>query len=163
MPQLDLSVFPTQLFWLAVTFVILYLLMARGALPRIARVLEDRQARISHDLDEAERLKAESEKIIAAYEAELAAGRAKSQALLLETRQSLATAAASARAKLEASLNTELKAAEAGIQAAQQAALNQIGAAATEAAADAITRLLGHAPDPASVVAAIKAAGKGRA
>jgi F-type H+-transporting ATPase subunit b len=163
MPQLDLSVFPTQLFWLAVTFAILYLLMARGALPRIAQVLEDRQARISHDLDEAERLKAESEKIIAAYEAELAAGRAKSQSLMLEVRQNLAAAAASARAKLEVSLNDELKAAEAGILAAQQAALSQIDTAATEAAVDAITRLLGHAPDPASVIAAVKTASKGRA
>lgn len=163
MPQLDLSVFPTQLFWLAVTFAILYLLMARGTLPRIAQVLEDRQARISHDLDEAERLKAESEKIMAAYEAELAAGRAKSQSLMLEIRQNLAAAAASARAKLEVSLNDELKAAEAGILAAQQAALSQIDTAATDAAMEAITRLLGQAPDPASVSAAVKTASKERA
>lgn len=155
MPQLDLSVFPTQLFWLAITFTLLYLLMARGVLPRIAQVLDDRQARISFDLDEAERLKAESEQIIAGYEAELATGRARAQALLSETRQKLTADAAAARAKLENQLTASLKTAEAGIQAAKQAALGQLDQAATDAAVDVVARLLGQAPERAAVAAEI--------
>ncbi len=72
MPQFWLEDFLPQIFWLVVSFVILYLLMARIALPRIADVLEQRQNRIASDLDKAQELQADSEKTLADYEAQLA-------------------------------------------------------------------------------------------
>ena len=59
LPQLDADTYPTQIFWLVVTFVILYLIMSKVALPRIAEVLEERQERIADDIETAERLRAE--------------------------------------------------------------------------------------------------------
>ena len=52
-PPFDKQTFPSQLFWLTLTFVALYLLMSRIALPRIDSILERRRARIAGDLAEA--------------------------------------------------------------------------------------------------------------
>ena len=53
MPQLAFETYTPQLVWLAITFVLLYLVMWRVLLPRIGEVLDERQNRIQHDLDEA--------------------------------------------------------------------------------------------------------------
>src|SRR3546814_20450305 len=80
MPQLETAAFLPQLVWLAITFVVLYLLMAKVALPRVAGVLDERKKRLDHDLEEAARLKRETEKAIAEYEQALASARNNAQA-----------------------------------------------------------------------------------
>ena len=75
MPQFDLSTFPTQLVWLVIAFVLLYVLMARVALPRIGQVLEERQEKIDDNLDTAEKLRAETEADSESYEAALVQAR----------------------------------------------------------------------------------------
>ena len=73
MPQLVLEDWVPQLIWLAISFVVLYLIMSRVALPRIGTVIEQRRDRIAHDLDQAAHLKQETDQAIAAYESSLAA------------------------------------------------------------------------------------------
>src|SRR6266853_1051754 len=101
-PPFDKQTFPSQLLWLTVTFVALYLLMSRIALPRIDSILERRAQRISGDLAEASRLKGLSDAAIAAYEKSLAEARARAQALLNESRQRQAAEAEAARKALDA-------------------------------------------------------------
>jgi F-type H+-transporting ATPase subunit b len=158
MPQLDPSGFVPQLVWLVITFVALYLVMARVALPRIAQVLEERQTRVAHDLDEAERLKAETEKAIADYEAALAKARASAQAVLGAARQELNAAAARARTDLDAQLAEQAKAAESRIAEAKRQALAGLGGLAAGVARDVVARLGGGAADEAAVQRAVGAA-----
>ena len=75
MPQFDVSSFPTQLIWLVISFVLLYVLMSRVALPRIGQVLEERQEKIDDNLDTAEQLRAETEADSETYEAALVQAR----------------------------------------------------------------------------------------
>ena len=82
MPQLDLATFTPQLVWLGITFILLYLVMWRVALPRIGEVLEERQNRIQHDLDEAGRLKGEAEQALADFETSLSEARSKAHTQL---------------------------------------------------------------------------------
>ena len=56
MPQLDISTFSNQIFWLVITLVIIYFVLSKIALPRIASVLSDRQMTISNDIARAEYL-----------------------------------------------------------------------------------------------------------
>ena len=74
-PPFDPETFGSQLFWLAITFGLLYTLMAKVALPRIATILEERNDRIADDLAEAEKLKRETDEAIAAYEQALGEAR----------------------------------------------------------------------------------------
>src|SRR3546814_10856843 len=79
LPQLDADTYPTQIFWLVVTFVILYLIMSKVALPRIAEVLEERQERVADDIETAERLRSEAAVVQSEYETAMAEARGKAQ------------------------------------------------------------------------------------
>src|SRR5262245_56065197 len=80
-PPFQKETFASQIIWLALTFVALYLLMARVALPRVGAILDARKGRIDGDLAEAERLKTESDAAMATYEKSLADARNRAQLL----------------------------------------------------------------------------------
>jgi F-type H+-transporting ATPase subunit b len=80
MPQLDVATFPSQLFWLAICFCALYALCSFLAIPRIARVLDVRQATLEEKLNKASTYREEAETLLADYEAALARARVESQA-----------------------------------------------------------------------------------
>ncbi len=161
MPQLDSSFFAPQLIWLAITFVILYVLMARVALPRISAVLEARQDRIAHDLDDAASLKAEAEAALAAYEASMAKSHSEAQALLAQAAEGRAGESAARQAELDARLAGQLADAEAHINEAREAAMASVGDVAGDVARSATAKLIGVEPDDAAVAAALAAAAKG--
>ena len=81
MPQLDPTFFPTQLFWLFVVFVLLFLVVWKLALPRIAGIRTARRSRIDTDLEKAKSLKKEAEEVLAAHEKSLAEATEKAQAI----------------------------------------------------------------------------------
>ena len=153
-PPFDKQTFPSQLLWLTLTFVALYLLMARIALPRIDSILERRRQRISGDLAEAQRLKGESDAAIAAYEKSLADARGRAQAVVNESRQRQAAEAETARKALDATLNARIAQAEGQIATTRSAAMANVRGIATEAAAAIVERLIGTAPTNRDMVAA---------
>src|SRR3954466_11887746 len=94
MPQLDAHTFPTQLFWLVVSFLVLYWLMAKIALPRVEKIIEERRRRLDEDLEKAAQMKSEAEAVIAAYEKALAEARQQAQATVKQTTDRIAAEAA---------------------------------------------------------------------
>ncbi len=132
-PPFDATTFASQLLWLAITFGVLYYLMARVAVPRIAGIIEDRRDRIASDLDMADRLKTESEEALAAYEKALAEARAKAFTIAEAARDEARAAVDARRAEVEADLANKLAAAETRIAEIKQAALADVGAIAGEA------------------------------
>src|ERR1700761_1458313 len=85
-PPFDSSTFASQIIWLVIAFGLLYLLMSRIALPRVAGILEDRASKIGADLEAARRARAESDAALASYETSLVQARAKAQSIASETR-----------------------------------------------------------------------------
>src|SRR5579862_6182694 len=110
MPQLDISTFAPQLFWLAIWFVILYLLMAKLGLPRVVAALDARRQRREDDLAQAARLKSQAEAASAAYQRTLAQARAAAQATIKEATDRLAAAAAERQRELAAALAGQIEA-----------------------------------------------------
>jgi F-type H+-transporting ATPase subunit b len=131
-PPFDSTTFPSQLLWFALAFALLYYLMAKVALPRIAGILEDRRDRIASDLDLAERLKQESEAALAGYEKSLAEARTRANAIAEGARDGARQAAAAKRAAVEANLAAKLEAAEKRIGEIKSKALADVGEIAGE-------------------------------
>lgn len=163
MPQLNIQDFPPQLVWLGIIFILLYLLMSRLALPKVADVLEERSSRIAADLTAAEQLKQKSEKAIADYEAALAKARLDAQTLAKQTQAQSTATAQTARAKAEAEVTLKVKAAEASIQTARLDALKNVGEIAKATTSALLSKLALLDVSEQTISAAIDAANrKGR-
>ena len=161
MPQLDFSTFSPQLIWLAITFVTLYFIMARVALPRIGGAIEQRRSKIADDLDAAQSLKHDTDKAIAAYEQALAEARAKAHAIAQETRDKLTAEVDAERAKVDAGIAEKVAKAEKQIAATKTKALKEVRGIASGIAGDIVGLLTGAKVTKADVTKAIsKAAGE---
>jgi F-type H+-transporting ATPase subunit b len=145
-PPFDAHSFASQLLWLALTFVALYLLMSRVALPRIGSILEERRRRIEDDLAAAQRLKGQSDAAIAAHEKALNEARGRAQTLANETRAKASAAAEIRRKEVDAKLNLHIAAAEKTIAATRSEAMTHVRAIAGEAASAIVERLIGTRP-----------------
>jgi F-type H+-transporting ATPase subunit b len=160
-PPFQKETFPSQLFWLAITFIALYVVMARIALPQIGAIFQARRDRIGGDLAQAQELKSESESALAAYEKALAEARERAQKIADDTSHRLHAEAEERRKALESELNAKLAEAERAIAATKSAAMANVRGIAADAAAAIVERLIGAAPADAAVKSAVDAALKG--
>lgn len=161
LPQLNViadGTFTNQIAWLALTFLVLFFVVSKLVLPRITRVLGEREEKVAGDLDTADRLKTEAEEVRAQYEASLTDARAKAQKLILGTKDTIQADAAKAQAKLDEKLAEKAAEAEAAIAKARTEALKSIDAVATEVATDLIAKLSGAEAQGKDVKAAVKSA-----
>ena len=159
MPQIDqiASIYASQLFWLVVVFGLIYLLIGRAMLPKIARTVDDRNGRIVGDLAAAEAARAQADASEQTYmdalaksrnEAQAAAGRAKAEAAL----------ASEARVKAaDADIHARTAAAEARLDTARAEAEASIDAVAAEAAQEMVQRIAGLSIDRDAAVRAVAA------
>jgi F-type H+-transporting ATPase subunit b len=154
-PPFQTENFPSQLVWLALTFVLLYALMAKVALPRIGSILQVRSKHIADDLAAATRLKEQSDAAHAAYEKSLADARARAQAMASSTRDAQAREAAQLHKRLETQLHERLAAAEQSIAATRGAAMGNVHAIAADTASAIVERLIGQVPARDDVAAAL--------
>jgi F-type H+-transporting ATPase subunit b len=145
-PPFNPNTFAPQLIWLALTFSVLYLVLSRKALPRIADVIEERANRIKRDLDAAERLKSETDKAIASYEQALADAKSSAGAIAKDTRAKLTADVDKEKAAVDAQMNAKIADAEARIAATKSKALASVNEIATSTAAAVVARLIGHEP-----------------
>ena len=164
MPQLDFNNVLTlsQVVWMAFIFGALYFLLSTWALPQVAGVLEEREARISSDLDAARLSKAEADS--AAAEVQAATRRASTDAqgaIAAAMAEAKARAAEQAQAANER-LDEQLAQAERRIGEARSAAMGTLREIATETAEVVVTRLTGQAADPAQVSGAVQSVMAGR-
>ena len=154
-PPFNPTTFASQLFWLVIAFVLLYVLMAKVALPRVGGIIENRQKHIADDIAEAGKLKTQSDEAITAYEKALADARARAQTIANEMRDRQAAAADARRKTLEGELNAKLAEAEKTIAATKQAAMMNVRGIAVDAAKAIVERLIGTAPSDSAVDKAV--------
>jgi len=156
-PPFDPVNFASQIFWFVLAFVFLYVLMSRVALPQIGGIIDKRRGRIDGDLQEAERLKGETDKAIAAYEEALATARRDAQSIAEETHNSIKADLDTKRKAVETELSGKMAEAESRIQKTKADALGRVGEIASDTAAAVVKQLTGeaNAKDVADAVAQV--------
>ena len=161
-PPFDPETFGSQLFWLAITFGLLYYLMAKVALPRIGTILEERNDRIADDLAEAEKLKQETDEAIATYEQALGEARQNAHGIAHAARDKAKAKIDANRNGIEADLGDKIKAAEAEIATASAGVLADLETISRDAAEALVQALVGGGVGKAEIAAAVDAAMKER-
>lgn len=155
MPQLVLPDFAPQLVWLAITFIVLYVVMAKIGLPRVGGIIAARKSRIDGDLDKAAKMKSEAEAVIAAYDKALAEARMQAQITLRETTEQLNALSAERQRKVAEELARETGAAERRIDAAKREAMSGLRDVAVEVTRAAAAKLTGGELDASRAGAAV--------
>lgn len=145
LPQLNTTTFPTQLFWLAVSFIVLYVIMAKIALPGVAAVIDARTKKIDGDLQAAADAKDKAEAALVAYDKSLADARHEGQAVMKAAVDQIASNQLAREHDLSQKLAAQAAEADSRIAAATQSALANLRQVAAEAAIAATQRLAGVA------------------
>jgi F-type H+-transporting ATPase subunit b len=161
LPQLNTEHFASQIFWLAITFGLLFILLSRVTLPKIASGLVARKSRIEGDLLAAETSKKNASDALAQYEAALAQARGKALAMADENRKRIVGEIDGLKHAADAKAQEAMSKAEARIAAQRTSAEGNIRDAAADAAASIVERLLG-APVSAAEAAAAVDSGKAK-
>lgn len=163
MPQMVIPDYAPQVVWLVITFVALYFAMAKLALPKIERVLEERRKRIDTNLERATILKEEAEAAARAYEETLAKARDAAHEALRQSAQELSEEAAKKTAAFDRELGEKTKAAEGRIQDSRDKAYGEIRDIAIEVTAEAAAKLIGEEVSKDAVIRAVDQTREGKA
>jgi F-type H+-transporting ATPase subunit b len=151
LPQLDTSLFPEELFWLAVTFAVLYVLMAFVALPRVAHTKQQRRHIIGAELEAARKASDEANQAAARVDKLLKEARDAAQTSAQNMIAEVAENTAARQMAQDKELLRRLHSAEASIVVARESALATIRASASSELATAMTeKLLGVARQEAA-------------
>jgi F-type H+-transporting ATPase subunit b len=143
MPQMDATWFTNQLFWLAVSFMLLYVIVSRVIKPRVGGVLEERDRAITEAIAEAERARAAAAETRGDFEAAGSSARAQAGELLAQAQAETSREASEAVAKLAHDLARKSDQAEARIADALKKASAQVESAVADLSATMVAKLAG--------------------
>jgi F-type H+-transporting ATPase subunit b len=155
MPQFDPSFYPSQIFWLVVSFIALYWIVSRIAVPRVGEVIEQRTRLVQDDIDRATALKQETDQAIAAYEKAMADARAQAQDHMRAVTAEMKAAADKKNAEVSAHVGAQIGDAEARIAKAKSDAMSSLRTIAGDTARDIVAKLASLTPDSGAVDAAV--------
>lgn len=158
LPQLtQTDTFASQIFWTIVTFTVLYFVVAKVILPRIAGTMEERQDKIDDDLSRAEKLKGEADQVMSDYDQSLQQARSEASELLRKAQEAWQAEAAERNAAEDAKLAEKVEADEARIDAARAEAEGNLKSVAASVATALTDKLIGVKPDDRQVDRAVDA------
>ena len=157
LPQLDPSTYPSQIFWLIVAFILLYMFFSSKTLPEMSTVMENRKDRISNDLNTAEQLKNDIEAAQKNYEASLTGARDKAAKTLADTNAKIAEKAAKENDAFRETADKEIAALEKEITKAKKDAMNDMNAIVAEVSQEAAEKIVGLKLDIKKAQTVVKA------
>lgn len=155
-PPFDTSTYPSQIFWLVVTFVILLVVMWRVAVPKIGGVIAERKGRIQTELAKAEESRKQAEHAAAAYQAPILEARERARAASEATRTEMAREFERAKAGADTEAHRKTTEAQERIAAMQRQAKWHVTQAAEDAVVDIVNRLTGETVSRAEATAAVR-------
>tara|TARA_X000000368_G_scaffold272537_1_gene216073 strand:+ start:18 stop:596 length:579 start_codon:yes stop_codon:yes gene_type:complete len=155
MPQLDPEFWFSQIFWLVITFGILYLVLSKIILPKISDNLETRKSQVLENLELAEKQRNESETKLKEFDNIILKTRIEAKNLFNESRKKLLDDINNKRQKLEEEIDGEVKIVEAEIEELKNKSPEKINKIAIETSADLINQLIGVDVNNSSITAIV--------
>lgn len=156
-PQLNTDTYASQVFWLLVSFALMYALMSKVALPRIGEVIDMRQSQRDGNLGRAEQLNNEAEKIREQYEATLSDARGKAEDHIRSKEQDISEKVSAETSRFGEQARKRIVTAEQEILKAKTDALASIADISTDIACDIVIKVSGvqvNKADAKKIVAA---------
>ncbi len=158
MPQFNFAYFLPQMVWLAGLFAILYFVIVRATLPKLGKVMQEREDKVTGDLETAQAAKAEADSVDEAYHAALRKVQDEARALLVSARSDAQKGIEGRLHEADAVVAARAEAAQVALNAARARAAGEIQAIAADAAGSIVERLTGSRPAEDKTSAAAKAA-----
>jgi F-type H+-transporting ATPase subunit b len=155
MPQLNPEFWISQIFWLTITFVILYVVLSKLILPKISANLEIRKLQILDNIEAAEKQREESELKIAEYEKAVQNSKTDAKNYLKQAKEKLLKDINLKKNALDRELNLEIQKAESEIQELKDRAPEKINKIAVETSKDLLQQLIGAEVNSSSISAIV--------
>lgn len=159
-PPFKTETYPSQIFWLTITFVALLLMMWRVTVPRIGGVIAERKGRIQSELAKAEESRKDAERAAAAYQAPILEARERARAQSDATRTEVAREFEQAKATADIEVQRKTTEAQTRIGALQAEARRHVAQAAEDAVVEIVSKLTGDKISREEAAAAVRAAVK---
>jgi len=155
MPQLNPEFWISQIFWLTITFGILYVLLSKLILPKISANLEIRKSQILENIEAAEKQREESELKITEYEKIVQNSKKEAKNYFKQAREKVLKDIGLKKESLDKELNKEVQKTEAEIQELRERAPEKINKIAVETSRDLIQQLIGVEVNGSSISAIV--------
>jgi F-type H+-transporting ATPase subunit b len=155
MPQLDPEFFGPQIFSFVVAIVVLYFLLSKIAMPRIAAILTERQTTIANDIASAADFKRKAEEAEAAYDQALADARTEAHKIAAAAKAEIQAELDEATAKADAEIAAQAAESETRIREIRDSATKAVGEIATDTAGEIVRALVPSTDDAKAVAAAV--------
>lgn len=141
LPQLDTSTYASQIFWLIVAFVLLYVMMSKVALPKVSEVLEIRESEINTNLNRAEKFQSEIEDVRSSYEKALEKAHADAAAVVQKIEEATTAKVNAKQGQFSDMAKDRLAKSEKNIQAAKNEVLSSLEDIAADITKDAVKKI----------------------
>ncbi len=148
MPQLDTTTFPSQLFWLGICFLALYLILSFIAVPKITHVIEAREETITAQINKASTYREQAEELLADYEKTLAQARETAHQRARSIASSVAGEIGNKQKDFSDKLKNRRHLAEQDLYRSRLEANKEIKSIAIEVASAVLTKLTGQSYSP---------------
>ena len=156
MPQLNTEFWISQIFWLIITFGVLYVVLSKLLLPKISSNLESRKSQIQDNIEAAEKQRESSEAKLKEFDEILLKSKLEAKNIYKEAREKTLKEINTKKEKLENQINEEIKKAEIEINLLRKNAHKKINKIAIETTAELLKKLIGAEVNNSSISAIVE-------
>ena len=156
MPQLNTEFWASQIFWLILIFSSLYIIIWKIFLPKITDSIENRKSRVIGDLNGAQKLKENAEKILGEYNKIIEDTKKEAKRIIEDNKKKLEIDIKNKKQKFNEEIEKELMSAEKEIKSLKKSSISSINKIAVEVSSEVIKQLVGTGVNMSNVSAIIE-------
>ena len=155
MPQLNPEFWISQIFWLTLTFGILYVVLSKLILPKISANLELRKSQIQENIEAAEKQRENSDSKLKEYDDVILKSKLEATNIFREAREKVLKDINSKKEILDKQVDEEIKKAEKEIEVLKKSAPDKINKIAIETSSELVKKLIGAEVNNSSISAIV--------